>query len=209
MNLTLFRSPANLQPNSMRRILFSRFWLTIAGSLGLFTAVSCGTNLGLPPAGAPNFSDTLTLFALRGTPITTPSAFDVVLGQVARTQQGELFDFAFDFDSSGAPAIFPSGTLGLPPEAGIRVSNLAFDSILKAPTDGYVVDKPASLSLGLVFIARSRNSNLGACRFLGALPRYGKFRVLELDFAERSVTMESLVDINCGFRGLEPGFPTS
>lgn len=193
----------------MIRIFFSRFWLSLAGSLGLFATVACGTDLGLPPPGAPNFSDTLTLFALRGTPITAPSAFDIVLGQVARTQQGELFDFAFDFDSTGAPAIFPSGILGLPMEAGIIVSNLAFDEILKAPADGYVVDKPTPLSLGLVFIARSRNSNLGTCLFLGALPRYGKFRVLELDLAARSVTMESLIDINCGFRGLQPGFPTS
>ncbi len=209
MNLTLFRSPANLQRKSMKRILFSRFWLSCAGSLGLFAAVSCGADLGLPPAGAPNFSDTLTLFALQGTPITAPSAFDIVLGTIARTQQGEQFDFAFDFDSAGTPAIFPAGTLGLPQEAGIKVSDQAFDAILRAPADGYVVDKSTPLSLGLVFIARSRNSNLGTCLFLGALPRYGKFRVLELDLVERSVTMESLVDINCGFRDLQPGFPTS
>jgi hypothetical protein len=41
------------------------------------------------------------------------------------------------------------------------------------------------------------------------LPRYGKFRVLDLNIEERSVTLELLVDVNCGYRGLEPGFPSS
>jgi hypothetical protein len=41
------------------------------------------------------------------------------------------------------------------------------------------------------------------------LPRYGKFQVLAIDPAQRTVTLEFLIDRNCGYRGLEPGLPDS
>jgi len=30
-----------------------------------------------------------------------------------------------------------------------------------------------------------------------------------VDTTDRSITLEALVDLNCGFRGLEPGLPGS
>ncbi len=192
----------------MKRISFSHFWLSASVSLALWGAVACGDSLGLPPASFPNFVDTVTLFALRGTPITTPSAYDILTRTAARTDTGAVFDFAFDFDSTGAAVLFPAGVLGLPPEAGLQLSTETFESIVRAPTDEYVVDSVLTISVGNVFIGRSRNSAV-LCVFLGALPRYGKFRVLDVNRQDRTVTLESLVDLNCGFRGLEPGFPTS
>ncbi|MFQ5703913.1 MAG: hypothetical protein ACE5HT_07820 [Gemmatimonadales bacterium] len=193
----------------MRRIFFSHFWLSAAAASGVVVAAACGTGIGLPPAGVPNFPDTIVLFALRGTSISAPSAYDVVLGTVAQTEQGELFDVAFDFDSTDTPVMYPAGPLGVNQAAGIRLSNEPFDSIMRAPTDGYVLDEAVPMSVGLVFIVRSRTSNLGVCAFLGALPRYGKFEVLDIDGQARSITLKLLIDVNCGYRGLQPGFPTS
>jgi hypothetical protein len=61
-------------------------------------------------------------------------------------------------------------------------------------------------SPGTLFVIRSRSSNV-QCAFSGGLPRYGKFHVLGVDLVARTVTLEMLVDLNCGYRGLEPGIP--
>ena len=72
----------------------------------------------------------------------------------------------------------------------------------------YEIDSALLVTPGTVFLARSRSSSV-LCSFLGSLARYGKFHVLDIDTGNRSVTLELLVDLNCGFRGLEPGIPTS
>jgi hypothetical protein len=41
------------------------------------------------------------------------------------------------------------------------------------------------------------------------VPRYGKFHVLALDPTERTVTLEHLINLNCGYRSLTPGTPES
>ena len=78
----------------------------------------------------------------------------------------------------------------------------------EAPDDGYVVDSLLTVSVGDVFIGRSRNTT-GNCFYLGSLPRYGKFRVMEIDTPNRTLTLEFLVNMNCGYRKLETGVPTS
>lgn len=174
----------------------------------LVVLAACGDSLGLPPPSFPNVVDTTILFALRGTSIASPSAYDIVAQSVARTELGEPFDFAFDIDSTGVPLIFPSSVLGLTSQAGLQVFTVPFDSVITAPTEGFVADSAIRVEEQTVFVARSRSSTQ-FCTFLGPLPRYGKFRVLVVDFAERSITLETLVNANCGFRGLEPGLPPS
>ncbi|MGD2136144.1 MAG: hypothetical protein PVF27_08290, partial [Gemmatimonadales bacterium] len=83
-----------------------------------------------------------------------------------------------------------------------------FDSIIEAPAEGYEKDSVLTIAPGMTFLARSRAVS-SLCGFLGALPRYGKFRVLEVDETARTVTFEHLVNLNCGYRQLEPGIPTS
>lgn len=152
--------------------------------------------------------DTVTLHALRGTPISTPSAFDIAYGNAVRTDQGQAFDFAFNIDSLGAALALPAGALGLSAQAGLQFSDRTFDEVDNAPFDDYTVDSVLTLSVGDVFIGRSRNES-GNCFFLGSLPRYGKFHVLALDVQARTITLEALVNVNCGYRKLTPGYPTS
>ncbi len=188
---------------SLPRSLFC-FVAVLSGA----AAVACDNPLALPPARFDNEIDTTTIHALRGTPIALPSAFDIVANTPARTDRAEPFDFAFDIDSGGNALLVPAGALGLTNEPGILVSSDPFDSIVTAPLDGYVIDSVVPVRVGTVFIARSRSSTQ-QCSLLGALPRYGKFRVLELDLQERALTVQKLVNTNCGFRSLEPGTPTS
>lgn len=189
-------------------ISFRRFWLNLGAAASLTGAAGCGDSLGLPPPGIPNEVDTTTLFALTGTPIATPSAFDVVNRSRSHTDLDQPFDFAFELDAEDQARIFPAPALGAPNNAGLQLSDLAFGEVKSAPFDGYQSEQSLEVAAETVFIARSRAASQ-FCIFLGALPRYGKFRVLAVDPAERSITLEFLVNANCGFRGLEPGIPDS
>ncbi len=192
----------------MVRLSAFRVCLGILG-FALLCSVACGDSTGLPPASVPNLIDTTTLFALRGTSIPSPSAYDVVSQRERRTDRGQAFDFAFDIDATGVALILPSTVLGITTEAGVQIVDEPFDEIVTAPTDGFVSDSAISIAVETVFVARSRATAEACSIFVGALPRYGKFRILALDMSERTVTFEALVNVNCGFRDLEPGLPTS
>lgn len=199
---------ANLLELSMVRMFFRGLWLALLAWWGLVAAVACGDSLGLPPAQFGNVVDTTTLFALTGTPISAPSGYDVVNGVRSRTDLNQPFDFAVDIDAGGRPLVIPPTVLGRSDQSALQLSTDAFDSIRTAPLEGYQADSAQPVSDQTVFIVRSRAESQ-FCIFLGALPRYGKFRVLAIDLQARSITFELLVNRNCGFRGLEPGVPTS
>lgn len=182
------------------------FGLVIAG--GAMTATACESPLDVPAATDTNSVDTVTLYALRGTDLLLPSAYDVVGRATAHTDRLEPFDFAVDLGDDGAPLLYPAGALGLPKDPGILMVTTTFDSVTSAPLTGFVTDSVRHLAIGTVFVVRSRPNGLN-CALAGSLPRYGKFRVLSVDGVKRSITFEALVDANCGYRGLEPGLPTS
>lgn len=187
------------------------FWHLAFGICSAALAASaCGNPFG-QNATVENTVDTVTLYALRDTPIRLPSGFNMlepVGSQAVRTEAtGAQFDFAFNIDSAGRALIYPSGALGLSREPGLQLMNRAFEDVHRAPDDGYQADSAVAVSQGDVFVARSRVWS-ALCVYI-AVPRYGKFHVLTLDLANRSITLEALVDLNCGFRGLEPGLPGS
>jgi hypothetical protein len=176
-------------------------------ALVLLTA--CGEGLGLQ-AAFPNKVDTLSLYALTGTPVSTPSGYVMSIGQVVRTDQSTLFDFAFDIDTAGRPVLLPTAAMKLGRASGIQISPLAFDSIRFAPTSKYQLDSAVVIDSNSVAIVQSRP---GTCP--NGLPGayYAKLHVLALDLADttggRRLRMEILDDQNCGFRGLEIGLPHS
>jgi len=179
--------------------------LTVAtlGGVGL----GCSGSL-LGPAGYVNAIDTVTLYALSGTAISFPSAYSMLDERVVRTDTTSQFDFAFDITAAGAPLIYPAGALGLSREPGLQRSTRGFADIKTALSEGYSSDSTLQMKASDVFLARSRASYIG-CLYLGSVPRYGKFRVLGIDLAARSITLETLVNLNCGFKNLEEGIPKS
>jgi len=187
-------------------MLLKRLIFTLSGVFLAVAAAACDNPLGLPPAFADNVIDTVSIFALQGTPIGAPSGFDVAQGLEVRTES-DLFDFAFDIDEAGIARVFPTGALGLSPQSGILSEERAFLDIDEAPRDGYSVDSAVVVGLDAVFVVRSRPWAGGCPFFLGTLPRYGKFRVLEIDTVDRRIEMESLVNVNCGYRQLIIGTP--
>ncbi len=165
---------------------------------------ACGNATGLPAASIDNVVDTVSLYALRGTDISLPSAYSLEGAQLVRTDQTTALDFAFDFDSLGEPALFPTGAIHLGVLSGLQRSATAFDAIKLAPTGNYVFDKPIALDTGTVLLVRSRPTT---CLFGVTVSLYAKLRVLGVDSTARRLDFEILVDQNCGYRGLEPGLP--
>jgi hypothetical protein len=182
------------------------FGLVVAG--GTMASTACDNPLDVPAATDTNTVDTVTLYALRGTDLLLPSAYDVVGRVVAHTDRLEAFDFAVDITDDGKPLLYPAGALGLAKDPGVLVTTSPFDSVLSAPLTGFVTDSVIPLAVQTVFVVRSRPNGLN-CALAGTLPRYGKFRVITVDTTKRSITFEALIDANCGYRGLEPGLPTS
>ena len=193
----------------MPRISLSPFRLG-AIALSVAPALSaCGESSGLLPATFENELDTAVVYALQGTAIGTPSGFDIVSGLPVRPEIAEQFDFAFDIDSNGRAVLYPSGLLGGSSVPGLLVTGETFDEIDRAPLDDYVVDSVLVVTDSLTFVGRSRATSALCSVFIGSIPRYGKFEVLDLDVTARTLTLRFIVNLNCGYRALTPGLPTS
>ena len=150
-----------------------------------------------------NVVDTVTLGALEGTPIQTPSAYSVLNGAV-RTDQTTDFEFAYNVDSTGQRVFLPRQVLGLTSTSGanpgVQASSATFDQITVAPSNGYVTDSAVVVDVGQRYLVRSRVF----CAI--GVPQYAKLEILS--FADSTVTFKVLADNNCGYKGLEPGLPS-
>jgi hypothetical protein len=169
-------------------------------------AAACGDTTGLPRAVLPNGVDTVSLYALYGTPISAPSAYLLDGRQRLRTDESTGFDFVFNFDSLGRAVLLPTGAVGLVQASGLQRATVPFDSVKVAPTDGYRFAEPLVVDSGTVAIVRSRPTE---CGFGFIVPLYAKLEVLVIDrtATARRLGFRILVDENCGYRGLEPGLP--
>ena len=182
-----------------------RFAAWIAAVTGLALLAACKSPQGLPNAQNANTVDTVTLYALNGTPIGTPSAYALIGPEIIHTDQKAVFDFAFNIDSE--PALLPSGVFpGLQKTSGLQKSNApSFAAITMAPTDGYVGDKRLAISTGSLVLLRSRTQ---ICADGTNHSLYGKLHVLAIDVTARTMQFEIVVDQNCGYLSLTPGLPT-
>jgi len=190
----------------MRCLLILRAALAAA-----LVVAACGPDVtGLLPAIYPNRTDTVSVYALTGTPVSTPSAYLIVGRQVVRTDQNSSFDVAFDIDSSGHAVIMPTGAMKLGRQSGVQVTTTLFDSVKTAPSSGYQIDSAVVLSVNSVAILHSRAVQCSSD--LSPVHNYfAKLHVLDIDTTSgpngRRIQLEVLTDINCGYRGLEPGLP--
>ncbi|HXM38514.1 MAG TPA: hypothetical protein VN908_07620 [Gemmatimonadales bacterium] len=181
----------------------------VAALLILALVAACGSPLGLPRASIENRVDTLSLYALSGTPVASPSGYRLEFRQAVRTDQTTAFDFAFDIDAAGRALLLPTGALHLGKASGGQISALPFDSISLAPDRNYQLDSALVVDSGTVAIVHSSPTT---CSFGISAVYYAKLHVLALDTTSapngRRIVFEILVDTNCGYRGLEPGLPS-
>jgi hypothetical protein len=179
--------------------------------VALALPAACGDPFPLPDAGTPNRRDTLvSLYALSGTPVTSPSGYAISFRQRVRTDQVGGFDFAFDIDTAGRAVLLPTGALRLGRQSGIQRTTTQFDSIRIAPTSGYQLDSAVVVDSNSVAILHSRPQG---CSFSisAEFVFYAKLHVLAIDTTSgpngRRIDFEILTDVNCGYRGLEEGLP--
>ncbi len=177
--------------------------------LGLALTAACGDPFALPRANLPNVVDTVSLYALSGTPPRTPSGY--YLGnfpappEPVLIQDGRTFDFAVDLDSAHRPVLLPTGALRLGRGSGAQLTTLPFDSIRIAPDRGFQLDSGVTVDVGGRAIVHSRGAT---CNFGIPAVYYAKLQILAVDTAARRIDFQILVDTNCGYRGLEPGVPS-
>jgi hypothetical protein len=173
--------------------------------LALSALAACSDDDNLPDPTEENLVDTVTVGSLTDTPITTASGFSVSLGAV-RTDLTAEFDFAYDIQGTpetGVSVVLPRAALGITSsgaaEPGVMRRDEAFDDIEAAPSNGYVTEEAVPVALGERYIVRSRiTCNIG-------VPRYAKVEIIGLE--DNSLILKVLANNNCGYRGLEPGFP--
>lgn len=183
---------------------FIRVILPILAAL----TAACSDPNQLAPASQRNVDDTVSIFALHGTPVQSPSGYSVPDGPV-RTDRTSSFDLAYDVAISGADTshyLLPLAVLHLAVSnsvnPGLQLRAQTFNQILVAPSNGYITNDSLKLDVGQVYIVRSRL----ICSIGVSL--YSKVEVLSFDDAARTVTLRVLADNNCGYKGLQPGLPT-
>ncbi|MEP7325378.1 MAG: hypothetical protein ABI836_05455, partial [Gemmatimonadota bacterium] len=154
-------------------------------------ALACSDPNALPNPSSKNFEDTLTIFALHGTPINTPSAYSVPDGPV-RTDQTSGFEFVYDLGPLGAHLFLPLAVLDInvsnQVNPGLLPSSKLFEDIGRAASNGYITADTVPVDSGDVFVVRSRLvCNIG-------VSEYAKLQVLSFDDAQRSVTFRVLAN---------------
>jgi hypothetical protein len=179
-------------------------WFFLVSAL-VAVATSCSDDNGLGDPAFTNAERTDTLYALIGTPVQTPSAYSIQGSRRVRTDTTSAFDFAYNVENDGSHVFIPRAVLGIDPTASVKPGLMSraenFEAITEAPSNGYVTDQMVPFAVGDRFVVRSRiTCNVG-------VPTYAKLEVLAVDDVARTVAFRILTDDNCGFKGLEPGFP--
>src|SRR5204862_138601 len=115
-------------------------------------------------------------------------------------------------ESMGSPSRPTTTTASTPlgRQSGAQLTTAEFDSVKSAPSSGYQIDSTVVLSVNSVAIVHSRavpcSSDLSPVHNF-----FAKLHVLDIDTTSgpngRRIDLEILTDINCGYRGLEPGLP--
>jgi hypothetical protein len=115
------------------------------------------------------------------------------------------FDFLFNITTGGQAVLLPTGAIpGLTKASGLQLTGQQFDSIRTAPTGGFKDSTAVNIQAGSVLIVRSRPIQ---CSYGPTVYEYAKVRILAVDTVARRMDMEILVNSNCGYRDLQPGFP--
>jgi hypothetical protein len=167
-------------------------------------AAACGEPTRIK-AQFPTVADTLTVYALTGTPVTAPTALNTYFHSAVRAEAESAFDVAFDIDTGGRALIYPAQLVGANSRrAGVLKSTAAFDSLLRAPDSGYNEDAATPIAPGDVVVIRA---NVVPCAADFRREVYSKLRIDSVNVSARTIHFRMRVDPNCGFRDFTEGVP--
>jgi hypothetical protein len=174
------------------------------------TVAACG-NLTRPKAQTENSTDTLTVYALNGTPVSAPVGI-WLFGRTSSVISSNFnFDLAFDLDAQGNATLYTvryiAGTLSGAHSVSLQRYTGGYDALTKAPSAGYITDSLFTTKVGDVFAIST--SDPSACSFsIYSSLIYAKLEVMDINPVARTVKARFTVDPNCGFFSLVPsGIP--
>lgn len=181
-----------------------RSGLALTTVLVLAALAACGDPIRIR-AQFETVEDTVTVFAVTGTPVIAPAALSTVRHEAVRIETTRDFDIVFDINQAGEAVLYPVQLVGgSPGTTGILKATQGFDAIVEAPRDGYVTEDPTVLTVGEVVLIEAEPV---FCAGTINPWIYSKLVVDEIDVTTRTVVVRMVVDPNCGFRSLDEGVP--
>ena len=180
----------------------------IALATAVFAVVACeDVTRSIDPTNVVA-EDTLTVFALRGSPPSAPTALDLyTLSALRLGQPNAPYDLAVD-TAAGVAVLYPSQLIDIEaPSTGLLKATATFESILEAPTAGYQDTAAVTVGVGETVIVRARNQC--ARGFPGRDFFFAKVQLLALGTSGGFSTARFRIrtNANCGFRSFADGLP--
>ena len=175
---------------------------------------ACGDPTSIK-ASLPTMVDTLSVFALSGTPPAYPSGLSIVGGIPVRVDGFANFDVAFDINQDGDAVILPVKLVVASPGGSrpvfLQKVSGTFETVTEAPKTGFDADSALVMQLGEVVVIKSAHnvSDGDVCRFAINPNIYAKIAVDSVNQASRTIYFKLGLDPNCGFRSFADGVPTS
>ena len=194
---TTFRAPI--------RLAFAG--IALAALAGL---AACG-DLTRPKATLSNFTDTLVLYTLNGTPVDAAVGLLLSQGAAVQVNGAYNFDLAFDIDAQQRATVYTvravAGGLSTAHTVGLLRAQQGFDALGEAPTSGFVSDSSFAANVGDTFAVVT--TDLSTCAFSYYSNQiYAKVEILEINPGNRTVKARFTVNPNCGYVSLAPtGIP--
>ena len=200
--------------------LFLRsFRAALAGLVAAAALAACGDTTDLE-ASFETVEDTLSVFAVSGTPPQLPSGL-LLGGQgdadfagepvVVRVNESFLFDIAFDIDAAGGAVIYPyrlvASDFGSSRRVRVQAVEEPFAELLRAPVSGYQDSVAVAAPLGTTIVIETQNSTYCSNDLVRTL--YAKLVVDSVRQATREIYFRVRLDPNCGFRSFAPGIPSN
>jgi len=194
--------------------LLARLRTVTLWALAAAPLAACGDNPVLPPAQVPVTEQQITISALTGTDVRTPSAYNMLILIEVRTDETTEFDFAFDIGIDSVlgvgttgdtvAVLLPRGALGFAADGGLQTTTVPFDSIVMGLLNGYERGRPVRIREGDAVMAASR---IQQCTFQVVRPRVAKLRIDQIDLVQRRAVIRVVINPNCGYLSLRPGIP--
>ena len=184
--------------------------VVIAAGITAALISACGDPTGLK-ASLLNSVDTLSVFALSGTPPNYPSGVAFLVRQPVHVDGFAQFDVAFDINPAGNTVIYPVKLVvasGSPRPVAMQKIALPFESVTEAPKTGYQGDTALVALPGETIVVQSPHNTGGdLCQFAINPNIYAKIAVDSVNLSSRTIYFKMGLDPNCGFRSFEEGLP--
>jgi hypothetical protein len=157
-------------------------------------------------------SGSLVVTALTGTAPNARSALQLRLAPTVaspETLSDNDYHVVLDINAAGRPVVYPGVLVSRAAarRASIRRVNAPYDSLTRAPTDGYSADSALVVAPGEVVGVQLAGGGGGECAFTGRPYFYSKIVVDSVRLRDRLLFVRATTNPNCGFRSFAPGVP--